>query len=337
MKQARSADSAATEPTSTTSRARLIHDDVVNVGEWLDKGSVDLAYLDPPFAVGIEFRARTKKGELRAAGESAGPVAYDDRWKTLEAYLEWLEKRLVAVRDVLAPAGIMWLHLDARAVHDAKVLSDRVFGRAAFRGEIVWVPGNGVKSRRGPGLGHQTLLVYSRSDDYVWNARDPALREPYAKTSLAMHFKSRDDQGRLFRERTVGKKTYRYYADEGRALSSVWSDCPSMVANTPLLGETTGYPTQKPLKLLDRIVRASSLPGALVFDGFAGSGTTLEAALRAERRAVGTDTSPLSVDTIQKRFAKGKLALEVSHKTSQRLDDEGRAARPSRSKKTLSI
>ena len=77
-------------------------------------------------------------------------------------------------------------------------------------------------------------------DDYVWNAKDPALRAPFAKTSLAMHFTQEDDDGRSFRERTIGGRTYRYYADEGRAIGSVWTDCPAMVANTPLRRETTG-------------------------------------------------------------------------------------------------
>lgn len=282
---------------------RLVHDDCAHLARWVAAKSIDLAYLDPPFAVGIDWRARTKVGELRAGGSRQGPVAYVDRWPTLEAYFAWLEERLVVMRELLAEHGSLWLHLDARAIHDAKCICDRVFGREAFRGEVVWVPGNGVKARRGPGLGHQTLLLYAPSDDYVWNAKDPALREPYAKTSQAMHFRERDQDGRLFRERTIGKKTYRYYADEGRALGSVWADCPSMVANTPLRRETTGYPTQKPLKLLDRIVRASSVEGAQVLDPFAGSGTTLHAAVLAGRRAIGADTSPLSIRTIEARLA----------------------------------
>ena len=287
--------------------ARLFHADALALADLVPAGTVDLAYLDPPFAVGVAFRARTARGEHRARG----PVAYDDRWDTLDHYLAWLEARLAVVRDLLAPRGAMWLHLDARAVHDAKCRCDRVFGAAAFRGEIIWVPGNGIKSRHGPGLGHQTLLLYARRDDYVCNARDPVLREPHAATSLSMHFRSRDESGRLYRDRTVGKKTYRYYADEGRALGTVWTDCPSMVANTPLSPETTGYPTQKPKKLLDRIVRATSDDGATVLDPFAGSGTTLEAAVLAGRRAIGADVSPLAIRTIEARMERAGLALEI--------------------------
>ena len=89
------------------------------------------------------------------------------------------------------PESPRWLAQNGHA-EEAKAVGDRVFGRAAFVGEIVWVPGNGAKARRGPGTSHQTLLIYAAGDDYVWNARDPALRAPYAKTSLAMHFTNKD-------------------------------------------------------------------------------------------------------------------------------------------------
>ena len=154
----------------------------------------------------------------------------------------------------------MWLHLDHRVVHEAKVACDRVFGRRGHHlGEVIWVPGNGARgARRGPAATHQTILIYAAGTDNIWNDRDPCLREPFAPTSLAMHFTRKDEAGRRYRERTLGGRTYRYYADEGRAIGSVWADCPAMVANTPLRRETTGYPTQKPLKLLDRIVRDRS-------------------------------------------------------------------------------
>src|ERR1700722_18179832 len=117
-----------------------------------------------------------------------------------------------------------------------------------------------------------------------------------------MHFTTKDAEDRAYRERTIRGKTYRYYADEGRALGSVWSDCPAMVANTPLRREATGYPTQKPLKLLGRIVRASSREGALVVDPFCGSGTTLVAAAKLGRRFAGCDRGALAVETSAARL-----------------------------------
>jgi site-specific DNA-methyltransferase (adenine-specific) len=274
---------------------RLIHGDALELGRHVAASSAELAYLDPPFAVGKAFLAR-------ALPNAKGRVAYDDRWPSLEAYLAWLEPRIAVVRGLLSPQGTLWLHLDQRAVHEAKCLCDRLFGRNAFIGEVIWVPGNGSKARRGPGMSHQTLLLYAAGKEFIWNGRDPALRAPFATTSLAMHFTQADDQGRTYRDRTVGKKTYRYYADEGRALGSVWSDCPSMVANTPLLKEGTGYPTQKPLKLLERIVRASTSRRGLVLDPFCGSGTTLEAASTLGRPSVGGDIGRLAIDTSTKRL-----------------------------------
>jgi site-specific DNA-methyltransferase (adenine-specific) len=290
---------------------RLARGDAKDALSFVPSGSVELAYLDPPFSVGARFTARTKKGESRGRETlRRSPVAYDDRWTSLEAYLDWLKERVVVVKETLSPAGTMWLHLDHRAVHEAKGLCDHVFGERAFVGEVIWVPGNGAKSRRGPGASHQTLLLYARGEDFVWNAKDPLLRAPFAATSLAMHFGQKDESGRAFRDRTVGKKTYRYYADEGRALGSVWTDCPAMVANTPLMAEGTGYPTQKPLKLLERIVSASSRPGSLVLDPFCGSGTMLCAAARLGRLAVGIDVGELAIETTTKRALAMGLAVE---------------------------
>lgn len=262
------------------------------------QGKFDLAYADPPFNAGGKRAARVGVGE-RIHGEHA----YDDAWSTIEAFLGMLEPRLAVVREALSERGTLWLHLDHRTVHDAKVAADRVFGRAAFLGEVIWVPGNGGKKRNGPSVTHQTILIYARGKQPIWNGEDPALRESFAATSLRMHFQNVDDEGRNYRERHVAGKTYRYYADQGRRLGSVWSDCPAMRANTPLIAETTGYPTQKPLSLLTRIVRASSLPESRVLDPMCGSGTTLVAARSLGRQYAGVDQSPLAVEIARKRLS----------------------------------
>ncbi|HEX7666346.1 MAG TPA: site-specific DNA-methyltransferase [Polyangiaceae bacterium] len=277
----------------------LHHADALDLADRVTAKSVELAYLDPPFAVGVAFKHRK------------GDVAYDDRWPSLEAYLAWLEPRLAVVRSLLSDQGTMWLHLDHRAIHEAKVLCDKVYGRERFVGEIIWLPGNGSKARKGPGVTHQTILLYAKTKDFVWNGDDPALRAPFAATSLSMHFGQKDESGRAYRDRTINGKTYRYYADVGRALGSVWSDIPAMLANTPLRGESTGYPTQKPLKLLDRIVRASSTEGSTVLDPFSGSGTTLEAAALLGRKAIGSDIGALAIETIEKRLRGAKIPLQI--------------------------
>jgi site-specific DNA-methyltransferase (adenine-specific) len=251
-----------------------------------ERDRFDLVYVDPPFNTRVHHGLRTGRGE-RARGERA----YRDAWGGIEAFLAMLEPRLAAVRDVMSRRGSLFLHLDHRTVHEAKLVADRVFGPRAFRGEIIWLPGNGARAQRGPSVTHQTILVFARQREMIWNARDPALREPFAATSLRMHFSRTDGGGRAYRERKIGGKTYRYYADEGRKLGSVWSDCPGMRANTPLLGEATGYPTQKPEALLERIVRAASLPSSRVLDPMCGSGTTLAVAKRLGRRWAGIDAS----------------------------------------------
>lgn len=264
----------------------------------------DLIYADPPFNAGGHRRAREGSGD-----RGQGTWAYRDCWGGIEPFLAMLGPRVAAMRDALSDVGSLWLHLDYRTVHDAKRCLDEVFGRASFRGEIVWLPGNGGKRRNGPSVTHQTILVYCRGKEMIWNDDDPALREPYAETSLRMHFTHTDDAGRLYRERHINGKSYRYYADEGRRRGSVWDDCPAMNANTPLTRETTGYPTQKPLKLLDRVVRAASLPQSRVLDPMCGSGTALVAAARLGRLAAGVDLSDVACRITRERLE--EIASEI--------------------------
>lgn len=280
--------------------------------------TLDLVYLDPPFGVGQSHGARTKLGEARAHRTS---VAYDDGWRGIDSFLGSLEARLVALRSLLSARGTLYVHLDHRTVHEAKVMCDRVMGRGAFRGEIVWSPGNGARTRSTWGATHQTILVYTADDRetpkkpaWIFHPDDPIIREPYAATSTARHFKPREGGARV-RERTIvlasGPKTYRYDLSRGRRLGTVWTDVPAMSANTPLSRETTGYPHQKPEKLLERIVRASSDEESTVLDPFCGSGTTLLVAARAGRRAIGCDASPLAVETTRSRLEKAGFRVEV--------------------------
>lgn len=264
--------------------------------------------------------ARTAAGEARGRKhKTSGPIAYQDG-SDIDALVAMLTPRLAALRDRMSDEATLWLHLDYRAVHDAKVAADRIFGRGAFLGEVAWAPGNGARGARRFSPTHQTILLYAREastrTSTVWNHDDPALREPFAATSLAMHFGRVDEAGRHYRDRTVGKKTYRYYADEGRRLGSVWTDLPAMTANTPLRKEATGYPTQKPVTLLERIVRASSRPGAAVCDPMCGSGTTLIAAARLGRRFIGGDASPLAIETTDKRLREAGIAFETAANTT---------------------
>ena len=158
----------------------------IALGDCLDRvpelrrgvGPFQLIYLDPPFNAGGTRRARQKKGD-RVHGEEA----YVDFWGGLDAFLDMLTPRLEVLRDALHPDGSLWLQLDYRAIHDVKVLLDKIFGRSAFAGEVVWAPGNGGKRRSGPSVTHQTILIYQKGNRMIWNGDDAALREPFSDTS----------------------------------------------------------------------------------------------------------------------------------------------------------
>ena len=289
-----------------STEVRICQCDAIDVGRVVGKERAQLIYLDPPFNVGTTFRARDRV-TVGPKTRAAGPIAYVDKWPSVEAYIAWLTPRLEAAWSLVSTNGTFWLHLDHRAIHEAKVACDRTFGKSTFLTEIIWSPGNGSKARNFFGVTHQTLLVYSKSKKPLFQPNEPLAREPFASTSLSMHFTNTDKQGRKFRDRIVNGKTYRYYADEGRALGSIWSDCPSMGANTPLRKETTGYATQKPLRLLERIVRTCSDESDLVVDPFCGSGTTLVAAARNGRRAVGCDLGALAIATTAARLKGEKI------------------------------
>ena len=265
----------------------------------------DLVYLDPPFAVGTTMSTRDRKGQARGRKQPAsGRAAYHDGGD-VERLIAHLEPRLAAIRERMTDQATLYLHMDYRAVHDAKVAADRVFGRRAFVGDVVWTPGNGSRGARGFAVTHHTILLYARESrkKIRFQCDHPLLREPYAATSLKMHFTKLDEDGRRYRERTIKGKRYRYYADEGRRLGSVWTDTPAMVANTPLRKEATGYPTQKPERLLERIIRAATEEGDTVADLMCGSGTTLVVAGRLGRRFVGADQSPVAIEVTRERLA----------------------------------
>jgi site-specific DNA-methyltransferase (adenine-specific) len=304
---------AAVAPASSP-RGLLVHAEAsLACAELPSELGFDLVYLDPPYGVGTTMSARREPGEARGRKHAAsGPDAYHDD-SDVDALVAGLALTASAIRERMLEHASFALHLDHRAVHEAKVALDRVFGRGAFLGEIAWAPGNGARGK-GFCTTHQTILLWAKSAAgrklAIWDAKHPLLREPYADTSLAMHFRNLDDEGRRYRERVIGGKAYRYYADEGRRLGSVWMDIPAMTANTPIRAEATGYPTQKPLKLLERLVVAASPPGGVVADLMCGSGTTLVAASRLGRSFVGGDRSPLAIHTTEERLRREGIEFE---------------------------
>jgi DNA modification methylase len=278
---------------------------------------IDLIYIDPPFDTGADFSVtadvpetdqllpkRPSIMEMKAYRDTWG-VTPDERARGVtskDKYLRWFSDAAFLLRDLLADTGLLFVHLDDNIGHEAKVVLDEVFGPERFRGEIVWQLGTGAKSRKFFSIQHNIILVYSGGETWTFNHETNIAREPFAEGSLATHFRHIDENGRRYRVRTVNGKDYRYYADEGRLIGSVWTDISSMTANSPILDEGTGYPTQKPEKLLERIIAVCSNKNDLVLDCFCGSGTTAVVAEKLGRRWIACDLSRFAIHTTRKRL-----------------------------------
>lgn len=244
--------------------------------------TVTLAYLDPPFLTG---RVHTMPD---------GRVAFDDRWPDLDTYLAELEERLVAVFALLAADGCMVIHVDPTVSHYVKVNCDAAFGHDSFASEIIW------RYRRWPAKTtnfqrmHDVLLRY-RKDPHVeprWNQ----LHEPIAASTRKAWGTKKQRAVFVNGHRSKSSKTDGDTA--GAPLSDVWD----LGVIAPISKERTGYPTQKPETLLERLILALTDPGDLVLDPYAGSGTTLAVAERLGRRAIGIDASPVAIEVARKRL-----------------------------------
>lgn len=284
--------------------------DNLAVAASLTGGSFTVVYLDPPFNTG---RPQTKTvetalhrpagadgekdaGMVAGAGAASGAVrrgfhgreyerlrgdlrTYDDRF---DDYWGFLEPRLVEAWRLLAEDGTLYLHLDYREAHYAKVLMDALFGRASFLNEIIWAYDYGAKTRRRWPTKHDTILVYVKDPANYWFDSAAVDREPYMAPGLV----------------TAEK------AARGKLPTDVWWH--TIVPTTGR--EKTGYPTQKPQGILRRIVQASSRPGDRVLDLFAGSGTTGAVAAALGRDAVLVDANPEAVDVMRARIPDAEVA-----------------------------
>ncbi|MFO0673074.1 MAG: site-specific DNA-methyltransferase [Polyangiaceae bacterium] len=256
--------------------------------------SVTLAYMDPPFLTGRVHKA-VKRARSEGGIERELSVAFDDRWEDRAAYLESLGTRLVHIRDLLAPHGSVVVHVDPKTSHYVKVLCDEIFGDECFASEIVW------RYRRWPSKTpnfqrvHDVLLRYRKDPDVT--PRWTPLYEPLAPSTLATWGTKKQravvgDKGRRLRSSTTEE------ASQGVPMGDVWD----IGVIAPVARERTGYPSQKPEALLERLVSALSAPGDVVLDPYAGSGTTLAVASRLGRRYVGLDASDVAIATTTGRL-----------------------------------
>ena len=258
----------------------LFLSDNMDILKKIDSDFIDLIYIDPPFFTGVDYKE------------------FSDIWRSLEDYVKFMRVRIEEMYRVLKSTGSFYLHLDNNAVYDLKPVCDNIFGRDFFRREIIWNVGSvsGFKSQvKGWVRQHDTILYYTKSEKFTFNKQFVPYREEYVKKM----FRYQDEQGKRYRKRREGRQ----YLDEkpGRLVGDIWNDIYSYQTRTR--SKTyLGYPTQKPEKLLERIILASSNEGDLVADFFCGTGTTLAVAERLKRRWIGVDNNPAAIELCKKRL-----------------------------------
>jgi site-specific DNA-methyltransferase (adenine-specific) len=271
---------------------KIFFADNLNVLREMENGCVDLFYIDPPFNTGKkQARAQIKVsrdeggdrvgfGGNRYQTQVIGERAYRDHFKD---YLGFLEPRLLEAYRVLSPDGSLYFHIDYREAHYCKILLDEIFGRDSFMNEIIWAYDFGGRSKTRWPAKHDNILYYVKDPKHYTFNRDEVDRIPYMAPGL------------------VGSKK----AARGKFPTDTWWH--TIVGTNSK--EKTGYPTQKPVGVLRRIVAASSNQGDLVMDFFAGSGTIGEVCLELGRPFILVDNNPQAITVMKKRF-EGEVSIE---------------------------
>ncbi len=279
---------------------RLVCGDALDeLPRWPD-GVLDAIYIDPPFGTGMVQLGRGHR--------------YADRADDPEAFVSWLSPYLEHARRVLQPAGSLFVHLDYRSVHYIKVALDRLFGREHFVNEIVWCYAVGGKSRRGFGRKHDTILWYARSAD--WAFYPDAIRVPRRGGS---HMRVVADGGALVQEKTDRRtgRVYRYPIAAGKIPEDWWIDIETLNHSDR---ERVGWPSQKPERLVERILSAVTQPGDRVADWFVGSGTTAAVAQRLDRGFVAFDRESTAIEVCATRLTRQGRQLAAQGKAPPTLE-----------------
>lgn len=263
------------------------------------KNKISLIYIDPPFATGGNFNFKIQIGE---DGKIIDSTAYKDKWSDgLDSYLDFLYERLLLMKELLASNGSIYVHLDWHISHYIKLIMDEIFGNENFRNEIVWAyPAASVKTRRFFIRSYDTILFYSKSDNYIFNDEPNIYMEYSNRVKNAL---KKDEHGVFYYRGGShnGKKLSRkvYIEQEGIFPRDVWNDIPYVRANTL---EYQGFSTQKPERLIRRIILASTNESDIVTDLFCGSGTTLAVAEKLGRRWIGCDSNKHAIHMAKKRI-----------------------------------
>lgn len=280
------------------------HGDSWNEAADLAAHSVDLIYVDPPFF--------TQKTHSLVTRDRATTFQFSDEWKSRGQYLDFLQVRLKEFHRVLKKTGSLFFHCDTNASHHIRCLLDEIFGEAMFRSEIIWHYRRWSNSQRSPLPSHQTIFFYSKTADYQYHQLF-ADYSPSTNVDQILQRRQRDEHGKSVYARDGEGNIVSDGHKKGVPIADVW-DIPLL---NPKAKERVGYPTQKPILLLERIISLVTSPGDFVFDPFCGSGTTLVAAELLGRNSLGIDVSSEAVQLAKQRLAE-------PFKTSSELLRKGR-------------
>lgn len=272
-------------------------------------GRVQCVYMDPPFFTGDLFNMRVRVGE-REWKNGAGSLevqAYSDKWDDKQHYIETMRELLTLARGLMSETGVIFLHVDFRMQAHLRLLMDEIFGESNFLNEIIWTYQTGGRARKYFSRKHDVILFYRKSPAYKFYIENV----PVSRTDVRRNHMKRqvDKDGRIYRTIKSGGKIYKYYDDDPVFPGDVWDDVSHLQQKDP---QRTGYDTQKPLKLLERIVLCSTKPGDTVCDLTCGSGTTLEAAALNGRSFVGVDMCPMAVQTARRRLMGSRVNINAA-------------------------
>lgn len=270
-------------------------------------GKINLIYIDPPFFTGADFSVKTKVGDEPVEKEPSiiEERAYSDIWSGgIASYLKYMYERLTLMRELLTENGSIYVHLDWHVEHYVKVMMDEIFGYDNFVNEIIWCYTQGGRPIEGFPNKHDIVLFYAKSGKFIFNRKEIKIPYDLYSDKSSSAFTRTDKEGRKYYTKTAAGKVYKYYLDEGKNPFDWWIDIPK-VTGRAAVSETSEYldfDTQKPERLLERIILASSNPGDIVADFFCGSGTTGAVAEKLGRRWVMCDLSKFAIHTTRKRL-----------------------------------
>ncbi len=276
------------------------------------EGGLKLVYIDPPFAVGADFSHTIElNGETATKSQSVlEEIAYRDTWqKGISSYLSMLYERLILIHNLLHPQGTIYVHCDYRLNSVIRILLDDIFGNKNFKNEIIWCYSIGGKSKEMFARKHDNILFYSKSEKWLFNNEDENLQVPKKPDS---HMRTVIDEfGVQWQEKTDAKsgKVYRYPLT--KLAEDYWTDIEQL--NWEAV-ERVSYPTQKPIKLLQRIIASTTNEGDLIADFFCGSGTTPVAAELLNRKWIACDLGRFSIHTTRKRLINVQRELKENGK-----------------------